>query len=120
MVAIKYLSILPFLVSLGAAAECYSGDNGRSVTETARQAFTRLYWNGQDRYCTYANGRDGKSCKACYRTQGKPRRFFEAYYNIAQQCINGELPYKQGYWEADGLRVCYDCENSGNCNDTTM
>ncbi|KAK6544153.1 hypothetical protein TWF694_000860 [Orbilia ellipsospora] len=119
MVAIKYLSILPFLFSLAAAADCYDEDRSRSSSGLANWALGTLKWDGKDRRCTYATG-GHVTCKACYRTQGQPRRFIEAAENIRGQCLGGGTTYEQGYWEADGLRVCFDCANSGHCNDKDM
>ncbi|KAK6540375.1 hypothetical protein TWF694_009176 [Orbilia ellipsospora] len=115
MLSLKYLAVLPFLIKFGAAANCYSLDSSRIYNSAATTALNNLSWNGGNRRCVYTG-----SCKACYRTSGQPARFNEAKGNIQDQCLAGSKTYGQGYWEADGLRVCFDCVNSGNCNDTSM
>ncbi|KAK6540648.1 hypothetical protein TWF694_008043 [Orbilia ellipsospora] len=120
MFVTKYLSIFSCLIAVAAAAECYGPDRIRSFNGAGSSALSSLSWDGNNRRCTFASGPNGSVCKACYRTSGQPKRFGEAKGNIQDQCLSGTPSYTQGYWEADGLRVCFDCVNSPNCNGQTM
>ncbi|KAF3908163.1 hypothetical protein AA313_de0200636 [Arthrobotrys entomopaga] len=116
MIALKYLSILPFVIGLTAAANCYTPDTTRLSSILATDVFNELTYNSNfNRKCVSSG-----SCVACYRAPGSNYRFDEAKNNIKSQCLGSGTTYKQGYWEASGLRVCYDCVNSGNCNSTNM
>ncbi|KAJ3269826.1 hypothetical protein HDV01_000874 [Terramyces sp. JEL0728] len=101
--------LISALFSSALAADCYS--QGFPATDST-PALNALAYNGHQRLCVNANG-----CRACYRTGGPPQRLFEAIGDLRDQCAD---KFYAGYWEADGLRTCFACNNDPNCNDTSI
>lgn len=110
------------LISGSHAADCYGKTGNMNYMTAIFTAWDQLEgrFTGTDAAMSCVVGKHaGYECLACFeRAQGANPTFglySEASRNVQKQCIPGDGPYKEGYWESQGLRVCHDCSNSGNC-----